>query len=168
METRAELRLSPPFIQISSLPCMTEQVKTQVRADWLPASCQLAGTLYPQACQPVIAETGFRAREHHLFLRGQQQPGSLVGRQVGSEEMKKQSSGVLLKNSAEIVGFLGGLCCPSKRRQLPVMAGRRGPQRKVRWAFLSPSEAAHGKSGYLNSRCERKMAYSRSLPRAKL
>lgn len=33
--------------------------------------------------------------------------------------MKKQSSGVLLKNSAEIVGFLGGLCCPSKRRQLP-------------------------------------------------
>lgn len=44
--------------------------------------------------------------------------------------MKKQSSGVLLKNSAEIVGFLGGLCCPSKRRQLPHHGREAGPSKE--------------------------------------
>lgn len=160
-ETRTELRASLPLSQINPSAHVAEPVRTQASGtDQPPASCRAAGILCPWACQPIITGTSFRARGHHLFPRGQQQPGSLGVRQVGSAAVREQSSGVLLDNSADIEGSLDGLCCPPKKRHLLDLGREVRPLEEGWWASLSPSEAAPGK--FASPRCKRKRVYSRS------
>ena len=128
VETGTELRPNPLLSWTISSLRVAEPVKTKAPGtDWPPAGCHEGWHTLSLGLPTCNCGDWLQGTRAPPVSQGQQQPGSLAGRQVGSETEKEQSSGVFLENSAEIVGSPGGFHCPSKKRHLLDLGREVGP-----------------------------------------
>ena len=101
-----------------------------------------AGTLCPWACQPVTTGTGSRHKGTVRLPGASSLGGQQVGNGLQSSWRTQLTRRALLRIQEETpASFPQGL----------------GPQKKGRWASLSPSEAAPGKSQLLQLKMQNKI-----------